>query len=156
LEKELSNYVDNGNDNKNKLKTDIVSEIDHQKSIKRLINPTFKEYSDKSKSKEEIHATDITSDVSISDKSNININRAFKKDDEITVQFVIKTSADKKVIGDGINGINKYYGDIYYLVFVIEKNDPTATDPNNKISHKAVNSSGTMLNIKILKPNKLQ
>ncbi|QNU68119.1 hypothetical protein EHE19_006715 [Ruminiclostridium herbifermentans] len=152
LDKDLITHIDVANDNTYRLKTDIVSEKDSKNGIKpKLISSKLKEYSDKSKNRKDINAIDINSYVTISSKNQILIDRNFRKDDEITVQFVIKTSADNQVITDGIN---RYYGDIYNMKFIIKKDNPD--DPNKPIIHEAVNSSGDMLNIKILKPNKLQ
>ncbi len=81
---------------------------------------------------------------------NIFINRKFKQGDVIYLEFAIKSSANEKVIGDGIE---KYYGDKYDLSFEMEAKD---TLTGEEITKSAASSDGTRLNIKILEPNKLQ
>ncbi|PYG85638.1 fibronectin type 3 domain-containing protein [Ruminiclostridium sufflavum DSM 19573] len=134
LNEHLITTNDLKNDNRNNLKTSIVSVNDGGK--KKLIKVTLNE------------VTDIVSNVIIKDENNrdININGPFKKGDKVTVDFAIKTSADENVI---LDGIEKYYGDKYDMDFIIKAN-------GDDIEKEAKTNSGKALNIIIEKPNKLK
>ena len=84
---------------------------------------------------------------------NIDINRQFKQGDVICIEFAIKSSANEQVIGDVGGGIEKYYGDKYDLSFKMEAKDSLTGE---EIERSASSATGTRLNIKILKPDKLQ
>ena len=83
--------------------------------------------------------TDL-SKVTIPDNQKISITKDFIKGDVIRVDFALKTSANQEVISDGVD---KYYGDIYKLNFIIKGN-------NDSISDSA------SVDVKITKPDKLK
>lgn len=83
----------------------------------------------------------------------INIYKTFKKGDEITIEFAVKTATNKDIIS---RGINNYYSDKndsskYDFTFVIE-----ATVNSDTKSQTAATNSKNSLGIKLLSPNKLQ
>ena len=150
LDKNLINPTYDVKKNNYNLNTSIVSLKDG--STKKLLKTTLTNSLHKN--------ADIVSYVSIPVVINpqdtvqeININGPFKQGDVIYIEFAIKSSANKDVIDDVGGGIEKYYGDKYDLSFKMEAKD---TVTGEIIERNASSATGTRLNIKILKPDKLQ